>query len=168
MICLNSAGNLDWLEVRIDFKVFTLWIYAPFPANKSWRHAYLSKRSTMSGCILTLKLAAVKWPTHPMKKDMGWTDTPTDILPGGQCKLRSNFWWLTGFCNSHDVSHFAAFFIVVGAKTSVAESVNTLSYSHIPVVQRLPACYYDEFLGTFRRCSTRLASIAGKFFIRLG
>ena len=28
------------------------------------------------------------------------------------------------FCNSHDVSHFAAFFIVVGAKTSVAESVD--------------------------------------------
>src|SRR3546814_15623504 len=27
------------------------------------------------------------------------------------------------FCNSHYVSHFAAFFIVVGAKTSVAESV---------------------------------------------
>ena len=38
-------------------------------------------------------------------------------------KLRSKFWWLTRFCNSHDVSHFAAFFIVVGAKTSVAESV---------------------------------------------
>ena len=32
----------------------------------------------------------------------------------------------------------------------------------------LPVCYYDEFLGTFRRCSTRQASIAGKFFIRLG
>ncbi len=28
--------------------------------------------------------------------------------------------WL---CNSQDVSHFAAFFIVIGAKTSVAESV---------------------------------------------
>jgi hypothetical protein len=27
------------------------------------------------------------------------------------------------FCNSHDVSHFTAFFIGVGAKTSVAESV---------------------------------------------
>jgi hypothetical protein len=27
-----------------------------------------------------------------------------------------------GFCNSHYVSHFAAFFIVVGAKTSIAES----------------------------------------------
>ena len=29
-------------------------------------------------------------------------------------------------CNSHYVSHFAAFFIVVGAKTSIAESVDTL------------------------------------------
>ena len=27
------------------------------------------------------------------------------------------------FCNSHDVSHFTAFFIDVGAKTSIAESV---------------------------------------------
>ena len=54
----------------------------------------------------------------------GWTDTPTDILPRKRkCKMRSKFWWLTKFCNSHDVSHFAAFFIVVGAKTSVAESV---------------------------------------------
>ena len=51
-----------------------------------------------------------------------YTDTPTDILPR-KCKLRSKFWWLTGFCNSHDVSHFAAFFIVVVAKTSIAESV---------------------------------------------
>ena len=41
-------------------------------------------------------------------------------------KLRSKFWWLTRFCSSHDVSHFAAFFIVVGAKTSVAESGLTL------------------------------------------
>ena len=29
-------------------------------------------------------------------------------------------------CDSHYLSHFAAFFIVVGAKTSVAESVLTL------------------------------------------
>ncbi len=43
--------------------------------------------------------------------------------PRRKCKVRSKFWWLTGFCNSHDVSHFAAFFIDMGAKTSVAESV---------------------------------------------
>ena len=46
-----------------------------------------------------------------------------------KCKLRSKFWWLTRLCNSHDVSHFAAFFIVVGAKTSIAESVLTLLFS---------------------------------------
>ena len=58
------------------------------------------------------------------QKVVGWTDTPTDILPKGKCKMRSKFWWLTGFCNSHDVSHFTAFFIVVGAKTSIEPSVN--------------------------------------------
>ena len=30
---------------------------------------------------------------------------------------------------SHDVSHFAAFFIVVGAKTSIAESVDDVKFS---------------------------------------
>ena len=36
--------------------------------------------------------------------------------------LRSKFWWFTEFCNSHYVSHFAAFFIVARAKISIAES----------------------------------------------
>ena len=39
-----------------------------------------------------------------------------------QCNVRSKIWWFTRICRSHYVSHFAAFFIVVGAKTSVAES----------------------------------------------
>jgi len=49
-------------------------------------------------------------------------DTPTGMLPGisRKRKMRSKFWWFSKFCNSQDVSHFAAFFIVVGAKTSVA------------------------------------------------
>jgi hypothetical protein len=33
------------------------------------------------------------------------------------------------FCNSHYVSHFAAFFIVVRAKISVAESYNFITKS---------------------------------------
>jgi hypothetical protein len=36
--------------------------------------------------------------------------------------MRSKLRWFTEFCNSHYVSHFAAFFIVTGAKTSFAES----------------------------------------------
>ena len=36
--------------------------------------------------------------------------------------LRSKTRWFTGFCNSHQVSHFATFFIDARAEISVAES----------------------------------------------
>ena len=36
--------------------------------------------------------------------------------------MRSKIRWFTEFCNSHYVSHFAAFFIVTRAKISVVES----------------------------------------------
>ena len=39
-----------------------------------------------------------------------------------ECNVRSKIWWFSRICGSHYVSHFAAFFIVVGAKTSIAES----------------------------------------------
>ena len=45
--------------------------------------------------------------------------TPRDTK---ECKLRSKTWWFTEFCNSHWLSHFAAFFIDLGAKISVAKS----------------------------------------------
>ncbi|KAK7288419.1 hypothetical protein RIF29_01877 [Crotalaria pallida] len=38
--------------------------------------------------------------------------------------LRSKTRWFTGFCNSHQVSHFATFFIDAGAEISVAESLS--------------------------------------------
>ena len=38
--------------------------------------------------------------------------------------LRSKIWWFTEFCNSHYVSHFAAFFIVARTKISIAKSCN--------------------------------------------
>ena len=36
--------------------------------------------------------------------------------------MRSKIRWFTEFCNSHYVSHFAAFFIVARTKISVAKS----------------------------------------------
>ena len=36
--------------------------------------------------------------------------------------MRSKTRWFTEICNSHYLSHFAAFFIVTGAKISVVES----------------------------------------------
>ena len=38
------------------------------------------------------------------------------------CAMCSKTWWFVKFCNSHYVSHFAAFFIVARTKISVAKS----------------------------------------------
>ena len=54
-----------------------------------------------------------------------------------------------GFCNSHDVSHFAAFFIVVGAKTSVAESVDYVILFTTPSCDRDGALFNDSLSGCF-------------------
>ncbi|CAA2974361.1 probable rhamnogalacturonate lyase B [Olea europaea subsp. europaea] len=51
--------------------------------------------------------------------------TPRQTCPrhdGLGRNLRSKTRWFTGFCNSHQVSHFAAFFIDARAEISVAES----------------------------------------------
>jgi hypothetical protein len=54
----------------------------------------------------------------------GEGDTESGVLSGVSQKrsLRSNPCWLTEFCKSQCLSHFAAPFIVVRTKTSVAES----------------------------------------------
>ena len=46
--------------------------------------------------------------------------TPSSISQ--RCKLRSNIYWLTEFCNSQCISHFAAFFIINWAKTFIAKT----------------------------------------------
>ena len=51
------------------------------------------------------------------------TPKQTCLQPDGfRRNLRSKTRWFTGFCNSHQVSHFATFFIDARAEISVAES----------------------------------------------
>lgn len=73
--------------------------------------------------------------------------------------LRSKTRWFTGFCNSHQVSHFATFFIDARAKISVAESRKSSTYGGIAPrtgtgVRRSPT---SVFLGAHRAgyCSRR-------------
>ena len=56
------------------------------------------------------------------------TDTQRGVLSGlsRERNLRSKIWWFTEFCNSHYVSHFAAFFIVARTEISVANSCTGL------------------------------------------
>ena len=58
--------------------------------------------------------------------------TPRQACPqpkGFGRNLRSKTRWFTGFCNSHQVSHFATFFIDARAEISVAESRSYLLWS---------------------------------------
>ena len=53
-----------------------------------------------------------------------WRDAQAGVAPAGwpRRNLRSKTRWFAGFCNSHQVSHFATFFIDARAEISVAES----------------------------------------------
>ena len=51
-----------------------------------------------------------------------WKRHTLDSKENQECNLRSKIWWFTEFCNSHYVSHFAAFFIVTRTKISIANS----------------------------------------------
>ena len=67
-----------------------------------------------------------------------------------------------GVCNSHDVSHFAAFFIVVGPKTSVAESVRLhyfyfafiYSYNVVVVVDKACNVSYHSYRTSISKHTT--------------
>lgn len=59
--------------------------------------------------------------------------TPRQACPrpeGFGRNLRSKTRWFTGFCNSHQVSHFATFFIDARAEISVAESRFDIKEAH--------------------------------------
>ena len=75
-------------------------------------------------------------PTAPTVWGWGATRcvTPRQTCPwpeGFGRNLRSKTRWFTGFCNSHQVSHFATFFIDARAEISVAESRSSKSKRHV-------------------------------------
>ena len=84
-----------------------------------------------TGKLIHLR-GAGRWPARPPKSKLitvnheswGVHDTQTGMpfrIAKGR-KVRSKIRWFTEFCNSHYVSHFAAFFIDARAKRSVVES----------------------------------------------
>lgn len=64
-------------------------------------------------------------PTAETRRGATLCVTPRQTCPrpsGLGRNLRSKTRWFTGFCNSHQVSHFATFFIDARAEISIAES----------------------------------------------
>lgn len=63
------------------------------------------------------------FPMDGLGVSFGVTPRQTCPQPEGLGRnLRSKTRWFAGFCNSHQVSHFATFFIDARAEISVAES----------------------------------------------
>ena len=106
--------------------------------KEDWRVLELHEEAQECGSTLQrttfekveLQIPPLLCSIKTLKGEVWWADTPTSMLPGisRKRKVRSKVWWFTGFCNSHYVSHFAAFFIDVGTKTSVAESCIGISF----------------------------------------
>ena len=83
--------------------------------------------------------------------------TPRQTCPqpdGFGRNLRSKTRWFTGFCNSHQVSHFATFFIDARAEISVAESRYWLQKDNI-------ASHAHRFRG--RKSKVYVSSSLGQF-----
>ena len=86
--------------------------------------------------------------------------TPRQACPrpnGFGRNLRSKTRWFTGFCNSHQVSHFATFFIDARAEISIAESHSFSCVVTAPAayeatdktLYKIGACF-DEELTTLK------------------
>ena len=105
--------------------------------------------------------------------------TPRQTCPqpnGIGRNLRSKTRWFTGFCNSHQVSHFATFFIDARAEISVAESrfvysrrSRSVPAAHAPRTgwRRGTCSFQFRFLGAIRAgglfVSPREARVGGRW-----
>ena len=68
---------------------------------------------------------------HPQRgREIEVDDAERGILgaEAHECNMRSKFRWFAEFCNSHYVSHFAAFFIVARAKISTVKSFRSFRF----------------------------------------
>src|SRR5262249_17502699 len=92
--------------------------------------------------------------------------TPRQTCPrpdGFGRNLRSKTRWFTGFCNSHQVSHFATFFIDARAEISVAESRFSLVAK-----EAVPRAPFPGRWGVLLVCMVLGASGAGVLFVSRG
>lgn len=90
--------------------------------------------------------------------------TPRQTCPrpdGVERNLRSKTRWFTGFCNSHQVSHFATFFIDARAEISVAES--RFVYTRLKSRARTSGTPSPGPSGTRAVCPFSLALLAPVF-----
>ena len=81
----------------------------------------------------------------------GMTPKQTCSQPNGlERNLHSKTRWFTGFCNSHQVSHFATFFIDTRAKISIARSHSDAHWNNTKHIKMMASSPTTTVLGTNR------------------
>lgn len=131
------------------------------------RSAPWSNRFQPSVCRSTRE-TSIPPPLHPptWRRRRGGRQcvTPRQTCPqpdGVERNLRSKTRWFTGFCNSHQVSHFATFFIDARAEISVAES--RLVYTRLKSSARAGGTPSPRPTSTRTVCPFPLALLAPEF-----
>ena len=109
--CLISGA--DWRKLISEFLMLSLtqrnhFCKWPLRWKLNFTHSYLTRKTNLNR-IEIWEINLTHWNKHADRISR-------------QRSLRSKIWWLAEFCNSHCVSHFAAFFIVMGTKISIVEN----------------------------------------------
>ena len=104
----------DWLSAR----------RAELIVSHSLLHVFqeTERRSTQTLIIQPTRMPKSKLQSHAAERLLNRYWERRAPRATQERNLRSKIWWFTEFCNSHYVSHFAAFFIVARTKISIAKS----------------------------------------------
>ena len=139
MICLSSAGDLACLRCRV-WRVALVWVV--LWNRKDADNSVLPMKSHASDVTTSLDRKIHLRIFHERRLEGRSNKVPIfqqvnhikiSVKPlrhwnrhAGRISLwrhlRSKIWWFAEFCNSHCLSHFAAFFIGMGTKTSIVEN----------------------------------------------
>ena len=156
IVPLHATGSSCWLARRLQHRPNTHDAYLPDVGLRCTRHTCYPDAS----CYIPKVHGHLLQSSHShrgfdetivrlsqKRRLVGFTNTQPGMLPGISRKrnVRSKFWWFTRSCNSHCVSHFAAFFIVVGTKTSVAESCIHLYNFNVKYCINWPTELYQQY-----------------------
>ncbi len=147
MICLSSAGVLAWFLVLNEEYCFwalkARWELAPSEITWITSDHFARAPSLRARVFYERSGLQSHW-------GMAWQRTHRNKHAGRRAsrrQLRSKIWWLAEFCNSHCVSHFAAFFIVMGTKISIVENFLCLKWKFcLRFLHRFNKCVHKKFL----------------------
>ena len=116
-------------------RTIILYVSCSNSNNPVWRglnrYAFSSDKSPAAPAFqaarLPVKVVGIAQVHPPFEKTRGgwgvyWYSNKHALRNTKERNMRSKIRWFTEFCNSHYVSHFAAFFIDARAKRSVVES----------------------------------------------